>query len=112
MASVNRTAVLDQAPQGSEEALPTGQPPPPGRSLLENLLFACCLENAPLRHGRAGVPSRLDRVLRLERSPRQHGQGTGGSDEDAARTRTAAANGLKRALQGVFEANYSFDLEA
>lgn len=78
---------------------------------MENLLFACCLENAhyaPAEQAfqalaasffdwnevRVSTVKELSEVMKMLPEPQ------------------AAANGLKRSLQGVFEATYTFDLEA
>jgi len=84
--------------------------PPADRPVLEHLLFACCLEDAhydvaeesfaALVHTffdwnevRVSSISELSEVLQALPDPR------------------AAANRVKRSLQSIFEATYSFDLE-
>lgn len=83
---------------------------PSGRSLLENLLFAACLENTPYgvadeaykavstaffdwNEVRVSTVKELSEIMRMLPDPQ------------------AGANNLRRSLQSVFEANYSFDLE-
>src|SRR3990170_3461988 len=109
MASSNRTAILTKTikvlkkhykPSDSKEE----------RSLLEQLLFACCLENSP--------PDAAETVYKALReqffdwnevrvsSIRELAEGMHGlaDPEDAARR-------VKSVLQHVFEGLYSFDLE-
>ena len=84
--------------------------PPASRTLLEHLLFASCLENAPYeaaekiyaylsKHFFDWNEVRVSTVTELAEAMRS-------LPEPAA-----AASNLKRILQGVFEATYSFDLE-
>lgn len=109
MASVNRTAVLTKLHKVLKKHYQP-QPAPPSRSLLENLLFAACLENTPL-----GIAEQAYQVV-----------STSFYDWNEVRVTTAkelsevmkmlpdahfTANNLKRALQGVFEGNFTFDLE-
>lgn len=110
MAAVNRSAVITKLHKVLKKHY---QPvvPPTGRSMLENMLFACCLENAhygPAEQAyqavstayfdwnevRVSTVKELAEVMKMLPNP------------------TAAANGLKRSLQGVFETIYSFDMEA
>jgi len=109
MASVNRTTVLTKLYKVLKKH---HQPIPatPNRSLLENLLFACCLENAPhaaaeqayqavstaffdWNEVRVSTVKELSEVMKALPDPQ------------------ASAAGLKRSLQGMFEGTYSFDLE-
>jgi len=109
MASVNRTAVLTKLHKVLKKHYqPT--PPPPPRPLLDNLLFACVLENAPQAAAeqafqlvstsffdwnevRVSTAKELSEVMKMLPDP------------------VGASNNLKRALQGIFEGTYSFDLE-
>ena len=110
MAAVNRSVVLTKLHKVLKKHY---QPvtPPTGRSMLENLLYACCLENAHYgpadqayhavstsyfdwNEVRVSTAKELSEVMKMLPNP------------------TAAANGLKRSLQGVFEAIYSFDMES
>jgi endonuclease-3 len=110
MSSPNRAALLTKLHKVLKKHY---QPVPPamGRSLLENLLYACCLENAhyvPAEQAyqalstsffdwnevRVSTVKELSEVMKVLPEP------------------GAAAAGLKRSLQGIFEATYSFDLEA
>ena len=80
------------------------------RPLLEHMLFACCLENAPYQRAEKTFQSlassffdwnevRVSTVKELSEAMRDL--------PDPA----AAASNLKRVLQTVFESTYSFDLE-
>jgi endonuclease-3 len=109
MASVNRTALLTKLYKVLKKHY---QPIPatPNRTLLENLLFACCLENSPQAAAeqayqtvstaffdwnevRVSTVKELSEVMKMLPDPQ------------------ASAAGLKRSLQGMFEGTYSFDLE-
>src|SRR5688572_8998306 len=109
MASVNRTVVLTKLHKVLKKHYQP-VPAPSNRSLLENLLFACCLENTPhstaeqayqavstaffdWNEVRISSVKELSEVMKMLPDP-------GGS-----------ANNLKRSLQGVFEGTFSFDLE-
>lgn len=109
MASVNRAAVLTKLHKVLKKHYEPVDPPA-GRSLLENLLFACCLENAPYGPAEAAYQAvstayfdwnevRVSTVKELSEVMK------------ALPNPEAGANNLRRALQAVFEANYSFDLE-
>ncbi len=107
--AVNRSAVITKLHKVLKKHY---QPVEPAatRSLLENLLFACCLENAPYAAAeeayravstaffdwnevRVTTVKELAEILRALPHPQ------------------AGANHLRRSLQSLFEANYSFDLE-
>lgn len=109
MASVNRTAVLTKLYKVLKKHY---QPVPttPNRTLLENLLFACCLENSPQalaeqayqtvstaffdwNEVRVSSVKELSEVMKMLPDP------------------AVSAGILKRSLQGVFEGTFSFDLE-
>ena len=109
MSQSNRTALLTKAhrilKQHYKPVIPADD-----RPLLEHLLFACCLENASYeaaekvytylsKHFFDWNEVRVSTVTELAEVMK--------SLPDPA---TAASN-LKRILQGVFEATYSFDLE-
>ena len=109
MASVNRAAVLTKLHKVLKKHYEPVEPPS-GRTLLENLLFACCLENAPFDAAEAAFQAvssayfdwnevRVSTVKELAEVMK------------ALPNPEAGANNLRRALQAVFEANYSFDLE-
>ena len=84
---------------------------PPERPVLEQLLFACCLENARAEAAEQAFASlsaaffdwnevRVSTIKELAEVLR------------ALPDATAAATTLKQTLQSAFEATYSFDLEA
>ncbi len=109
MGNPNRTALLTKA----HKVLKQHYKPvaPPERPVLEHLLFAACLEDAPfeaadkvysfltthffdLNEVRVSTVTELAEVMRGLPNPQ------------------AAASNVKRILQGVFESSYSFELEA
>ena len=83
---------------------------PPERGALEQLLFACCLEDGAVRRGRASVCRGVDGLLRLERGACEHGQGIGRSDAQPARPH-GRGNPAEAIVANAFEATYAFDLE-
>jgi hypothetical protein len=109
MASINRSAVITKLYKVLKRHYQPA-PPPPARSLFENLLFAACLENAPYAAAESAFQAvstalfdwnevRVSTVKELSEIMKAH--------PDAG----TAANRLRRSLQALFEANYSFDLE-
>ncbi len=109
MAAINRAALLTKLhkvlKKHYEPVLPA-----PGRTLLENLLFACCLENSPYAAAEQAFEAvsktyfdwnevRVSTVKEIAEVMKQL------PDPQASATR------LRRCLQSVFEANYSFDIE-
>lgn len=108
MATQNRTALINKVHKVLKKHY---KPVPiPERPLLEHALYACCLENASYEAGdkayaavsstffdwnevRVSTVKELAEVMHALPEP------------------AAAAGNLKRILQSVFEANYSFDLE-
>ena len=109
MASKNRAALITKVLKVVKKHYKPVAPPKE-RSLLENLLFACCLENSlhdaaeKVFHSlstdyfdwnevRVSTIRELSDVLKPLNDP------------------TEAATRLKRVLQSVFETHYSFDLE-
>lgn len=109
MATVNRTALLTKAHKVLKKHFkPVG--PHPDRPVLEQLLFACCLENAAYEPAEEVYARLRDTFfdwneVRVSTVPELANVMRGLPDEREAATR------LKRVLQGVFEATYSFDLE-
>jgi len=110
MAPSNRSALLTRTHRVLKKHFKV-VPPPSDRPLLEQLLFACCLENAryepaeqafaALAKGffdwnevRVSTVKELAEVVNMLPDP------------------AAAAHNLKRVLQSAFEATYSFDLES
>ncbi|MBA4018830.1 MAG: hypothetical protein C0483_16810 [Pirellula sp.] len=109
MAAINRAALLTKLhkvlKKHYEPVLPV-----PGRTLLENLLFACCLENSPYDAAEQAFEAvsktyfdwnevRVSTVKEIAEVMKQL------PDPQASAAR------LRRCLQSVFEANYSFDIE-
>ena len=109
MASKNRAALITKVLKVVKKHYKPVAPPKE-RSLLQNLLFACCLENSlhdaaeKVFHSlstdyfdwnevRVSTIRELSEVLKPLNDP------------------TEAATRLKRVLQSVFETHYSFDLE-
>ena len=109
MGNSNRTAILNKTHRVLKQQY-TPVAPPDDRPLLEHLLFAAVLENAPFdvaekiythlsknffdwNEVRVSTLTELAEVTRPLPDP------------------MAAASNLKRVLQGVFESTYSFDLE-
>ena len=109
MATVNRTALLTKAHKVLKKHFKPVSPNP-DRPVLEQLLFACCLENAPYEPAEE-VFARLSEMffdwneVRVSTVPELAAVLRALPDSREAATR------LKRVLQGVFEATYSFDLE-
>ena len=110
MASSNRAASLVKLHKQLKK-LYTPVQPATDRPLLEQLLLACCLENAPYDKAETAYAAitesyfdlnevRVSGIAELAEAMR------GLSDPKAA-----AAN-LKQILQSVFEATYSFDIES
>ncbi|MGD9645448.1 MAG: hypothetical protein AB7U73_07035 [Pirellulales bacterium] len=108
MASMNRTSLvtkLHKVLKKHYKPVPTVE-----RPVLEQLLFACLLENAPYQPAEEAL-ARLSEMffdwnevrVSLVRELAEAMPGLPQSEEAATR--------LKRALQGVFESLYSFDLE-
>jgi endonuclease III len=109
MAAKNRAALINKVLKVVKKHYkPT--PTPKDRSLLEHLLFACCLENSPHDAAEKVFQSlsteyfdwnevRVSTVRELAEALKPL------NDPQDAATR------LKRVLQSVFETHYSFDLE-
>jgi endonuclease-3 len=109
MPAINRAAVLTKLHKVLKKHYEPVNPPA-GRTLLENMLFACCLENSPYAAAeqayeavskayfdwnevRVSTVKEISEVMKALPDPQ------------------ASANLLRRCLQATFEANYSFDLE-
>lgn len=110
MASSNRSTLLTKTHKTLKKQYKPVSPSS-DRTVFEHLLFACCLENAHYEKAeeafaalqetffdwnevRVSTPSELAEVMPSLPDPLE------------------AAQRVKRVLQSVFEANYSFDLEA
>jgi len=108
MASMNRTALVTKLHKVLKKYY---KPVPPvERPVLEQLLYACLLENAPYQPAEEAL-ARLSEMffdwnevrVSLVRELAEAMPGLPQPEEAATR--------LKRALQGIFESMYSFDLE-
>ena len=110
MTTPNRTALLTKIHKVLKKhykpVLAPKDPP-----VLESLLLASCLENTRSGHRRHRARGAEENVLRLERNPRQHGQGIVRGHAAPVAPADAAAR-LKGILQSVFESEYAFDLES
>ncbi len=84
--------------------------PDGNRSVLEQLLFACCLENAPYGRAEEGLAGLMHNFFDWNEvrvsTVRELSEVLAGVPDPVT-----AANRVKRVLQHVFEATYSFDLE-
>ena len=109
MASKNRAALITKVLKVVKKHYKPVAPPKE-RTLLENLLFACCLENSPHEAAERVFQSlttdyfdwnevRVSTIRELTEALK--------SLNDPAESSTR----LKRMLQSVFETHYSFDLE-
>jgi endonuclease-3 len=85
--------------------------PPAERTVLEHLLYACCLENARYEAADEAYARLKELFFDLNEirvtTVTEIAEGMTGIPDA-----TAAAQRVKRSLQSVFETNYSFDLEA
>jgi endonuclease-3 len=110
MASKNRAALVNKVLKVVKKHFKPAAAPPKERTLLEHLLFACCLENSPYDAAERVFQSlttdyydwnelRVSTVRELAEACKPL------NDPNDAATR------LKRVLQSVFESHYSFDLE-
>ena len=109
MANPNRTALLNKTHRVLKQHF-TPVAPPGDRPLLEHMLYACCLENAPFESAdkvydhlhKAFFDWNEVRVSTLtELTEAMH----------SLPNPSASASNLKRILQAVFESTYSFEIE-
>jgi endonuclease III len=84
--------------------------PPADRSVLEHLLYACCLENAPFEKADEAF-ARLQQTYFDWNETRVTTIAELSEVVSALPDPAAAATRLKRTLQSAFETHYSFDLE-
>jgi endonuclease-3 len=110
MASKNRAALVNKALKVVKKHYKPAAPAAKDRSLLEHLVFACCVENSPYDAAERVFQSlksdyfdwnevRVSTVRELA----EVCKGLNDPNESATR--------IKRVLQSVFETHYSFDLE-
>lgn len=84
--------------------------PDPERPILETMLYACCLENAP--HGKADAAFASIKRTFFDWNEMRVATVTELAEElSGLPDPAAAADRFRRVLQHVFEARYSFDLE-
>ena len=110
MANPNRTSLLNKTHRILKQHYKP-VPIPNDRPLLEHILYACCLENAPYEAAER-IYNHLSKSFFdwnevrvstvMELSEAMHN----------LPDPMAAASNLKRVLQGVFESSYSFELES
>jgi len=110
MTAANRTTLLTKTHRTLKKHY---KPVPPdlNRTLLEQLLFACCLENSPPEAAEKAYELLHERFFDLNEirvtTQRELGEALSGLyDPDEAASR------IKGILQSVFESQYSFDLES
>jgi hypothetical protein len=108
--STNRTAILNKIHKVLKKHYKPVAPPEE-RTVLEHMLYACCLENAR--------PEVADEAFaRLQENYFDWNEIRVTTVTELAETLAAtpepvaAAQRVKRSIQSVFESNYSFDLEA
>jgi endonuclease III len=109
MAATNRAALIAKTHKVLKQHYEPIKPDL-DRPLLQQMLFACCLENAPY----AAADKVYDRLMRHFFDWNEVRVSTVNELSEVMKElpdQTAAANNLKRILQGVFESTYSFELE-
>ncbi len=109
MSSSNRQVLIHEVHRVLKEHF-TPIRPPADRTVLEHLLYACCLENAPFE-------AADEAFAKLQQSYFDWNEVRVTTITELAETLSclpgpaAAATRLKRSLQSVFETHYAFDLE-
>jgi endonuclease III len=110
MANPNRTALLTKAhrilKQHYKPVAPAGE-----RPLLEQMLYACCLENAPFESAEK-VYDHLHRAFFDWNEVRVSTLSELTEAMHNLPDPPASASNLKRILQAVFESTYSFEIDA
>jgi endonuclease-3 len=108
--STNRTALLTKAHKVLKKHYKPIAPPDE-RTVLEHLLYACCLENSRYEAADEAYARLKELFFDLNEirvtTVTEISEGMSGIADASA-----AAQRVKRALQSVFETSYSFDLEA
>ena len=105
----NRTTLINKVLKVVKKHY-TATSPPPDRSLLEHLLYACCLENAH-------VDAADEAFARLQETFYDWNEIRVTTVTELAETLSAlpdpehAATRLKKCLQQIFESHYAFDIE-
>ncbi|MCL6503547.1 MAG: hypothetical protein K6T86_12740 [Pirellulales bacterium] len=110
MAALNRTTLFTRLFKALKKHY-QAPPPPPARPLLEQLLFACCLENASFEKAQQAYQSLVDSYFDWNEVRVSTIRELAESMHMLPDPATAASH-VKRLLQAVFESTYSFDLEA
>ncbi|MDX1964865.1 MAG: hypothetical protein SFX18_17075 [Pirellulales bacterium] len=109
MANTNRAPLLNKLTKALRHYKVS--PPPKDRPLMETLLYAACLENSPPAAADAAFENLQTKFVEWNEvrvsTITELAEAMSGCFEP-----TVAAANMKRVLQGVFEAVYSFDLEA
>jgi endonuclease-3 len=109
MSSPNRAALIAKAHKVLKQHYEPVKPHP-DRALLQQMLFACCLENAPFETAEK-VYARLEQTFFDWNEVRVSTVTELAEVMKDLPEPSAAANNLKKILQGVFESTYSFDLD-
>jgi endonuclease III len=109
MAALNRAALIAKTHKVLKQHYEPIKPDA-DRPLLQQMLFACCLENAPYSTAEK-VYERLSRQFFDWNEVRVSTVNELSEVMKDLPDQTAAASNLKRILQGVFESTYSFELE-
>jgi hypothetical protein len=84
---------------------------PPERTLLEHLLYACCLENSPFDKADEAFAQLQQSYFDWNEVRVTSMAELGGVFASLAQSQTAAFR-VKKTLQGIFDVIYDFDLEA
>ncbi|MCI0360613.1 MAG: hypothetical protein L0211_19225 [Planctomycetaceae bacterium] len=107
--STNRTAILTKTHKVLKKHFKPIAPPN-DRTVLDHLLYACCLENSRFEAADEAFARLKELFFDLNEirvtTVTEISEGMSGVPDASA-----AAQRVKRALQSVFESNYSFDLE-
>jgi hypothetical protein len=108
--STNRTSILTKTYKVLKKHF-KAIAPPDDRTVLDHLLYACCLENARFEAADEAFARLKELFFDLNEirvtTVTEISEGMSGVPDASA-----AAQRVKRALQSVFESNYSFDLES
>jgi len=108
--STNRTALLTKSHKVLKKHYKPIAPPAE-RTVLEHLLYACCLENSRFEAADEAFARLKELFFDLNEirvtTVTEISEGMSGIADASA-----AAQRVKRALQSVFETNYTFDLES
>ena len=110
MATPNRAALLTKTYRVLKKHYQPAAPPS-DRSLLEHLLFACCLENSVHSVAESVYSVLVNQFFDWNEIRVSSVRELAEAMHDLTDA-PEAANRLKNSLQSVFESNYAFDLEA